>query len=797
MRITAILLLLSAAQQAPPEHAAPPQETPTPLRKALDLLRVSRTADARRELTPLLSTGPVQADARYQMARSYLLDFYRLTNPAERRTALDLALEALASALRAKPGHIPALRAKAMIHARAELLHYDPNLAYELGARVAQLEPHANAYLLELSEWMSGEVRFSQESEHRVPHDPALGINRSLPLLEHVIDTAIPYSPEETAAFFGMGRALSRRGNFAASVSYFRQVLERGPLPMQRLETLREMGASHFRRGDFAEAARWFYEALQVQNNPLDQWPLSLALQRLPAGGRPVIPAEFVFAAAPSTLEAGRIAFTDLAPALGLDRLDGNGTCAWGDIDNDGDYDLLVSGSGTFMAVYRNSGGRFTDATAEVGLAKVPSGYSLNLIDYDNDGRLDLYISLNGWSGPMPNRLYRNTGGRFVDVSRESGAADAGSGFTAAWGDLDNDGWLDFAVANGVLKDGSTPHVYRNNRNGTFTDVTQAAGIVEPPTYGAIGVALGDYDKDGDLDILINGLNDAPTRLYRNGGGWKFTEVSRTAGVVHPPHNGFVCLFFDADNDALPDILLTSLAPWNAVVEGLRAGYDPRRMHPDASRLFHNNGDGTFRDVTRAAGLHYPMGVMGAGVADLDNDGRLDIYFGTGDPQMTRLEPNRLFLANANGVYSDATAAAGLARPGNKGHGVSFVDLDGDGNLEIYAQLGGHYPGDHARNAFYRNETKRHHWLEVDLTGVKSNRFAVGAQLTLKAGELTVYREVKGSEGFGATDPYRQHFGLGPHTKVDQLEIRWPSGVKQVLREVAADRVVKITEANE
>lgn len=787
MRALALLLLLG---QAPHEHAPPPPEVPTPLRPVLNLLRESRTAEARQALTPLLATS---ADARYQLARSYLLDFYRLTNPTERRTALDLALEALASTLQAKADHIPALRAKAMIHARAELLHYNPNLAYELGARVAKLEPHANAYLLELSEWMSGEVRFSQESEHRVPHDPSLGIDRSLPLIEHVIDTAIPYSPEETAAFFGMGRALARRGNFTAATNYFRQVLDRGPSPLQRLETLRELGASHFRRGDFTEAARWFYEALQIQNNAVDQWSLRISLDRMPAAARPALPPHFLFPLAPVPQRV--VSFTDVAPELGIDRLDGNGTCAWGDIDSDGDLDLLVSGSGTFMAVYRNTGGRFAEVTAEVGLAKVPSGYSLNLVDYDNDGRLDLYISLNGWSGPMPNRLYRNTGGRFVDVSQQSGAADAGSGFTSAWGDLDNDGWLDLVVANGVLKDGSTPQLYRNNRNGTFTNVTRAAGLLEPPTHGAIGIALGDYDKDGDVDLLINGLNDAPTRLYRNNGKWSFTNVTREAGIQHAPHNGFVCFFFDANNDALPDILLTALAPWPAVVEGLRAGYQPPRAHPDASRLFRNNGNGTFTDITLTAGLHYPMGVMGAGVADLDNDGRLDIYFGTGDPQMTRLEPNRLFFANANGTYTDVTAAANLARPGHKGHGVSFVDLDGDGDLEIFAQLGGHYPGDHARNAFYRNQSAdANHWLQVDLTGAKSNRFGVGAQLTLKAGGLTVYREVKGSEGFGATDPYRQHFGLAAATIIDELTIRWPSGIQQVLRNLAADRVVAVKE---
>ena len=144
------------------------------------------------------------------------------------------------------------------------------------------------------------------------------------------------------------------------------------------------------------------------------------------------------------------------------------------------------------------------------------------------------------------------------------------------------------------------------------------------------------------------------------------------------PHNGFVCFFVDYNNDGWPDILTTSLAPWDAVVEGLRKGYAPanaRAVHKDNNRLYRNNRDGTFTDVTYDARLYYPMGTMGAGVADLDNDGYVDFYFGTGDPQMSRLEPNRFFRNNGNGTFSDLTRYVGFARPGNKGHGVAFVDL--------------------------------------------------------------------------------------------------------------------------
>ena len=398
----------------------------------------------------------------------------------------------------------------------------------------------------------------------------------------------------------------------------------------------------------------------------------------------------------------------------------------------------------------------------------------------------------------MPNLLFHNDHGKFVNVSKKSGADDSGSGFVALWGDFDNDGWLDLVVANGVLKDGSVTQIYRNNRDGTFTNVTKAAGLNEPPEWGAIGIALGDYDKDGRLDLLINGRDAAPNRLYHNDGGWHFTEVARKAGVVQPPHNGFVCFFVDYNNDGWPDILTTSLAPWEATVEGLRKGYAPARtgaIHLDASRLFRNNGDGRFTDVTFESKLYYPTGTMGAGVADLDNDGFVDLYLGTGDPQMSRLEPNRFFHNNGDGTFSDLTRYVGFARPGNKGHGVAFVDIDDDGDLDVFAQLGGHYPGDHAYNAFYRNlKGNGNNWLEVDLRGVKSNRFAVGAQVTVKAGDLLVYREVKGGEGFGATSPYRQHFGLGRKTRVDSLDIRWPSGVRQQFAALDPNQIIAIKE---
>ena len=792
------IVLRSSAWQQEPNNPLP--EKTGPLRKALLLLRESKTAEARKDLEEQRKQRPADAEVLYQIARSYLLDFYRLQDAEQRRISLGLAMEALNAALKQDPDHIPTLRAKAVIHARAELLYYDPNLSYELAARVAKLEPHANAFLLNLSEWMSGEVRFTHESGHRVPHDPLLGLDRSLDLLDQVIDNAIPYSNEETAAYFLMGNTLSRRGNFTEAIRYYQQELQRNVTLDQRMSTLREMGAAYYRLGNYTDAAAKFYEALQWKKNSVDQWLFTLAIDQV-KGPRPPLPDFALFPLETLNVDAAHaplLAFEDIAPKLGIHHLNGNGTAAWGDIDGDGKQDLIVSGSGVFIRVYRNEGDKFTDVTDAVGLGKVPSGYSLNLIDYDNDGWPDLYISLNGWSGPMRNLLFHNDHGKFTDVSKKSGADDPGSGFVSLWGDLDNDGFVDLVVANGVLQEGSVTQIYHNNGNGTFTNVTKAAGLNEPPGYGAIGIALGDYDKDGRLDILINGRDAAPNRLYHNDGKMHFTEVAAKAGVLQPPHDGFVCFFMDYNNDGWPDILTTSLAPWEVAVEGLKKGYAPpnaRSIHPDATRLFRNNGNGTFTDVTYESKLYFPTGTMGGGVADLDNDGYLDVYLGTGDPQISRLEPNRLFRNNGDGTFADLTNFVGFARPGNKGHGVAFVDIDNDGALDIFAQLGGHYPGDHTYNAFYHNlKASQNHWLEVELRGVKSNRMAIGAQLTVKAGGLTVYREVKGSEGFGSTSTFRQHFGLGKNAKVDSLEIRWPSGTKHLFTALDANQIITLKE---
>jgi hypothetical protein len=214
-------------------------------------------------------------------------------------------------------------------------------------------------------------------------------------------------------------------------------------------------------------------------------------------------------------------------------------------------------------------------------------------------------------------------------------------------------------------------------------------------------------------------------------------------------------------------------------------------------RLHRNNGDGTFTDVSVEAGFVHPIGVMGANVADLDNDGDTDVYFGTGDPKIGRMEPDRFYRNNGDGTFTDMTFAVGLGNTG-KGHGVTFIDLDGDGDLEIYAPEGGFWHGDPYPNALYLNkQTTGNHWLHVDLVGRESNRDAVGTRLTVMAGGRRVYREIYGGRGFGSSDSPTVEFGLGPATRVDSLELVWPSGKTQTFRDLPVDRRILIEEGGE
>ncbi len=482
--------------------------------------------------------------------------------------------------------------------------------------------------------------------------------------------------------------------------------------------------------------------------------------------------------------------FTDIASDLKMDKVDGGRGSALGDYDNDGDLDIVAVGTYQPHALYRNNGdGSFTNIAAQAGIADPRGGWGSLFADYDNDGYLDLYITRGGWSGAAENTLYHNNGdGTFTDVTHAAGVADPQSSFCAAWADYDNDGYLDLYIADGVIGDGAANVLYRNNGDGTFTNTAAAAGVAD--TGNSLGTAWGDYDKDGHIDLHVVNYGQSNV-LYRNNGDGTFTDVTPTTGMNLPVTDAFVTFFLDVDNDADLDIFISNSGSFQAFIAGQITG--SATHDSDRQVLYRNNGDGTFTDITREAGLYQAFGAMGANFGDIDSDGYLDIYLATGAPQMGRLERDALFRNNGDGTFTDATAALGLGNVG-KGHGVTFGDVDTDGDVDIYVPVGGAFIGDQWHNLFYQNSGTGNNWIILKLVGVKSNRDGIGAKVTLRMGEDVIYREVSGGCGFGSTNSLSLEIGLGKHAKVDTLEIVWPSGQVDTHRNLSVNQKLVVTE---
>ena len=478
------------------------------------------------------------------------------------------------------------------------------------------------------------------------------------------------------------------------------------------------------------------------------------------------------------------------------------------DFTGDGRPDLFTTSLDATRGAsfFVNKGdGTFDERSREAGLDD--QIYALNVVrgDFDNDGNLDVVLLRGGWEKPMRMSLLRNRGdATFEDVTIAAGLGEPISSESAGWGDFDNDGFVDLYVCGEYRPPGGDPpsftpdprnhgRLYRNKGDGTFEDVAEAAGVRNDEC--GKGCAWGDYDDDGKLDLFISNMS-GPGRLYRNKGDGTFEDMAPKLGVT--ADFGFACWFWDYDNDGRLDLLVNGMQSSLSEEVGLATGdLSVRKNHP---RLYRNLGAEGFRDATADVGLASGGTPMGCNFGDFDNDGWLDMYLGTGGMSFSHLTPNLMYRNVKGRQFEDVTISSGTGHL-QKGHGISFADYDGDGDLDLFCEAGGAVPGDASHNALFRNDGNGGGWLAVKLEGTRTNRAALGAKVkaTLKGpdGEVrALYRRVGDNSSFGG-NPLEVHLGLGDAEAVTELVIRWPAGGTQTLRDLPAGRRIRVTEGTE
>lgn len=522
-----------------------------------------------------------------------------------------------------------------------------------------------------------------------------------------------------------------------------------------------------------------------------------------------------------SSHDVGR--FEDGAGPAGVGLLTLLGGSVMEDLDGDGWLDLMVSSWGLrdqMHFLHANGDGTFDDRTADAGLLGLTGGLNMVDADYDNDGDTDILLlrgAYLGRGGRIPNSLIRNNGDAiFEDVTEAAGLLDFHPTQTAAWGDFDGDGWIDLFVGNETIDAGAAPNLFvnsgegeedvhpcqlfHNNQDGTFTDVAPSTGV---DARGIVKAVLwGDIDNDGRPDLFLSRMTQ-PNLLFHNdgpdtAGRWHFSDITDRAGVADPVHS-FPGWFFDYDNDGWLDLFVSGygLASRNGSATDVVADYLGLPTQAERLHVYRNNGDSTFTNTAPSLGVDRVAFTMGCNFGDLDNDGWLDFYLGTGEPDLRAIYPNRMFRNDAGRAFTEVTTSGGFGHI-QKGHGISFGDIDNDGDQDIHAVMGGAYSGDVYQNALFVNPGHGHHWITLRLTGVTSNRSAIGARIDVTIDENGTARHVHrlvGTGGSFGASPLRAEIGLGDADRIRSVEIVWPaSGQVQRFADVTMDRGWRIRE---
>ncbi len=542
-------------------------------------------------------------------------------------------------------------------------------------------------------------------------------------------------------------------------------------------------------------AAKYFLKSLDLDPNNLDAiWLLNIAAMTL--GKHPqMVPEKFLIprSSFESTKDFPR--FLDVSESIGLKTLSCGGALVTDDFDGDGIFDAYAASwaPNDYGRFFKSDGkGKYIDITEQAGTKSIAGGINAVQGDYDNDGLVDLFITRGAWlglAGVVPNSLFKNLGNnRWQDVTYDVGIDAARPTPTAAWADIDNDGDLDLFVGNEL----KPCELYRND-GGKFVDISLEAGV-QNGLYTKAS-SWGDFNNDRLPDLYVSNL-DGPNRLYRNDGNGKFTDIAKEAGVTKP-NTSFGSWFWDVNNDGHLDIYSASYLRRLDIVAD---DHLSKKIESEGDRLYLGDGKGGFRDVSKEYGLTTASEPMGCNFGDLDNDGYLDFYLGTGFPDFQGLMPNLMFHNVGGKKFENVTYAGGFGHL-QKGHGTSFVDLDNDGDQDVYAQMGGAYQGDAFGDVVFENPGFGNHFLRVKLVGTKSNRSAIGAKIRADINDAglqrSVFMWVNSGGSFGGR-PLAQQLGLGKADQVDRLEVYWPtSNTTQVFENVKVNTGIEITEGKD
>lgn len=554
----------------------------------------------------------------------------------------------------------------------------------------------------------------------------------------------------------------------------------------------------HEDKSSSRHALEYFTKALEL--NPEDRkarWLLNVTYMTL--GEHPdkvppqylIDPAKFAGAQSP----VGE--FSNIAGDLKINVKGCAGGVIVDDFDGDFDLDVVFSSweTNASLVYFTNNGdGTFTDNSKSANLEGINGGLNLVQGDYDNDGDLDVLVLRGAWLenfGRHPKSLLRNDGhGRFLDVTYAVGLGeDNYPTQSASWADFDRDGDLDLYVGNEAY-----PCQLFENKGGRFSEITKQAGVINGGPTKA--VAWGDYDQDGWPDIYVSNLGGA-NLMYRNQHDGTFVNVAKELGI-EGPFFSFPVWFWDANNDGLLDLYVSSYKPGLEHVVGDYLGM-PESTEPDA--FYFGTAEGKFEDRREQYGFTRVTQPMGVNTGDIDNDGFLDFYIGTGYVDYEGLIPNLLFHNDAGKKFSDITFSARVGHL-QKGHGVSLADFDADGDLDIFAVMGGWFSGDAFARALFSNPGTKNNWLDVQLRGRQSNSYGIGARLhatlTNNSGETQhIYRWIDSGGSFGA-NPLRAHIGMSTCSTVDVLEVHWPTtGKTQTFKNITANQLIQIDEGND